>query len=61
MKLHFHGADYDRKSLKVSSHQQEVSGKYRGVDVTIHQHLVRKHHDNEHQMMTYRGIAYKHN
>ena len=60
MKLHFHGADYDRKSLKVSSVDKEVGGKYRGVNVSIHQHLVRKRHDHDHQMMTYRGVTYKH-
>ena len=60
MKLHFHGADYDRKLLKVSSIDQKVEGKYRGVNVSIHQHLVRKRHNNN-QMITYRGVSYKQN
>ena len=58
MKLHFHGSDYDRQSLKIPSVDKEVHGKYRGLDVSIHQHSVKHRHSDEHKKMTYRGVSY---
>ena len=58
MKLHFHGADYDRQSLKVKANDHELNGKYRGLDVTIHQHSMSKRHTNKSNELTYRGVHY---
>ena len=60
MRLHFHGADYARKSMHIPSVDQEIRGKYRGVNVSIHQHSVKKHHGQMHNKMTYRGVTYIH-
>ncbi len=60
MKLHFHGADYDRQSLNLQAVDKEVAGKYRGLNLTIHQHSVKQRNANEDQKMTYRGVPYTH-
>lgn len=61
MKLHFHGANYDRQSLNLPAVDREVRGKYRGLNVTIHQHTVKNRHCDDHKTMIYRGVRYHRN
>ncbi len=58
MKLHFHGADYDRQSLGIEAEDKQLTGKYRGLNVTIHQHTVKQRNSQSNKEMTYRGVSY---
>ena len=58
MKLHFHGADYERESLKLSAEDNLDDGKYRGLKTTIHHHSVKHRHSEQAKLMTYRGVVY---
>ena len=58
MKLHFHGADYERESLKLSAEDNLDNGKYRGLKTTIHHHSVKNRNSDPNKLMTYRGVPY---
>ena len=58
MKLHFHGADYDRPSLKLPATDEQMGGRYRGLQVNIHHHSVSKRQNHQDRKMTYRGVTY---
>lgn len=59
MKLHFLGATYEHTELQLKAEDDQVTGTYRGLPLTIHRHQVKCRHKSLGTEMAYRGIHYK--